>query len=296
MVLTKENRPISRLPHLAGFPYKSHFIIINNIKVYYVDEGPIESIPILLIHGVPTWSYLFRKIIPGLLQKGYRVIAPDLPGFGRSDKPSNKDYYTLARLTNVLVNIVIKLKLKNIVLFGHDWGGILSMSLASENPDKFSGLILSNGYLPRGNEKPPFLFKLWKFITKYSFILPIGKIISYGCDRNITKSDYNAYNLPFINNRNKVAVRVLPQLLLSKSEKDISISMNIWMRMEKWNKPLLTLFSDNDPITAGGDKILQKYIPGSKNQNHKVLKGGHFIPEDAPEELTESIILFIQKL
>lgn len=283
--------------HLDDFPFNSNYLRINEYNTHFIDEGPADATPVLLLHGVPTWSYLFRNVISVLLKNGFRVVAPDLIGFGRSDKPREKEFYTFDRLTNHLALFIEKLNLNNIVLFGHDWGALFGLRLAVENNTIFSGLIISNGLIPRGNEKIPYLFNVWKIITKYSPVLPIGKFIDIACNTKLTKKEKNAYNIPFNSTKDKIAVRLLPQLLPFKfNSPDFITAKIIWEELEKWEKPLLTLFSDNDSITRGGDKILQKHIPGSKGQNHKVLKGGHFIPEDVAEEIGESINQFVKTL
>ncbi len=264
--------------------------------MHYIDEGPIDSQPILLLHGVPTWSYLFRKVIPILVKEGHRVIAPDLIGFGKSDKPAIKEVYTFDNLTKHLNLFIRELNLSNIVLFGHDWGALFGLRLAVENEPLFSGLIISNGLLPRGNEKIPILFSLWKLITKYSPILPIGKLICFGSNSQLNRSERKAYAIPFRNN-SKIAVRVLPQLLPFKpNTPDYITAKDIWKKLEFWEKPILTLFSNNDPVTRGGKKTLQKYIPGARGQKHQVIDGGHFVPEDAPEEIGKAINHFIKTL
>jgi len=282
---------------LEDFTFSSNFIKIQNQNIHYIDEGPPKASPILLLHGVPTWSYLFRKVIPVLVKKGHRVIVPDLPGFGRSDKPKQKEFYTYDVLCNHLSLFIKKLKLQNIVLLGHDWGTILGLRLAVENNERFAGLIMSNGLIPRGDEKVPLLFHLWKIFTKYSPILPVGKLINIATQRNLSKSEKDAYDLPFKQSKNKIALRVLPQLLPFKpNSPDFITAKMIWNELEKWEKPFLTLFSDKDKITKGGDKILQKYIPGTVNQQHIILKGKHFIPEDAGEEIGLIIDQFINTL
>ena len=264
--------------------------------MHYIDEGSIDSQPVLLLHGVPTWSYLFRKVIPILVKEGHRVIAIDLIGFGKSDKPTIKEIYTFDYLTQCLNLFIRELNLSNIVLFGHDWGALFGLRLAVENEPLFSGLIVSNGFVPKGKEKIPILFSLWKFITKYSPILPIGRLISFGSNNQLNGSEIKAYDLPFCNN-NKMAVRVLPQLLpFEPNTHDYITAKAIWNKLEFWKKPLLTIFSNNDPVTRGGEKILQKYIPGGIGQNHQILDGGHFVPEDAPEEIGKAINQFIKTL
>lgn len=295
MELTEENRKTNTSLPLVDFPYNSHFTTIDSHKIHYIDEGPAESIPIVLLHGVPTWSYLFRKIIPGLLKEGYRVIAPDIIGFGMSEKPSSKKYYTFDIITDILSKFLATLCLENIVLMGHDWGAIFGFRLAVENDSRFSGLILCNGFLPRGDEKAHYLFSLWKFFTSYSPLLPVGKIVNMGCITSLSKQEKRAYNLPFSNNKSKIAIRILPKLLPFNNN-DIITANEIWGYLQNWKKPVLTIFSSNDPITKGGEGIIQKHIPGATGYNHIILHGGHFLLEDSPDEILIAVNLFMSKI
>ncbi len=213
METLSKNRKVDTKSLLAEFPFSSKILTIEGHNIHYIDEGPLHSLPVVLLHGVPTWSYLFRMIIPGLLKKGYRVVVPDMPGFGKSDKPANKEFYTFERLTNVLSRFLTMLTLNNIVFVGHDWGAILGMRLAVENHKRFAGLIISNGYIPRGDEKIHSIFNLWKFFTKYSPILPIGKLINMSCKRKLSSRERMAYDLPYLSLQSKIAIRILPQLL-----------------------------------------------------------------------------------
>lgn len=281
---------------ISCFPYTPKYFTISGNRVFYIDEGPQNARPVLLIHGVPTWSYLFRNIIPQLLAHGYRVIAPDLPGFGRSDKPSDRKFYTFDNLSEVLRTFVSTLNLNKLVVMGHDWGAILAMRLAAEYQSVLSGLTLCNGYLPRGDEKPHIMFNLWKLITRFSPILPIGNLINQGCLKTLEASDIAAYNLPFSSEKEKLAIRILPGVLPFKNASDIEKSKTIWDKLESSEIPVLTIFSKNDPITRGGQRIIKQYLPGSKKQNHILIPGGHFVPEDAPDDIANSIIQFTDSL
>ncbi len=281
---------------LPDFPYKSNFISIEGTNIHYIDEGLHEARPILLIHGVPTWSYLFRNIIPELLAAGHRVIAPDLLGFGKSSKPTDKDFYTFDKLTYLLKLFIEKLDLRKIVLFGHDWGAILGLRLSIENENRFSGLAISNGYIPRGGEKIHPIFNIWKFVTTYSPLLPVSRFINMGCNMKLTLNEELAYELPFKDFPKKLAIRILPQLLPFNRSPDKENAKTIWKKLELWEKPFITLFSKNDSITRGYDRILQSHVPGAKNQNHQRLEGGHFLPEDSPIELSQAINKFISTI
>ncbi len=288
-----ENSTFNSISQLPDFPFKSNFITILGYNIHYIDEGLRDGKPVILLHGVPTWSYLFRNIIPKLVNAGHRVIAPDLLGFGRSSKPDDREIYSFDNLSKILSIFIEKLNMKNIVLFGHDWGAIFGLRLAIENEERFSGLAISNGIIPRGGEKIHPLFNIWKLVTKYSPVIPVGYIVNFGCRRRLTKNERYAYDLPGSNSGNKSAIRILPQLLPFNGYPNEQTAVKIWEKLEKWEKPIITLFSINDCITRDYDRIIQSHIPGARNQNHKRIAGGHFLPEDSPSELYEAINNFI---
>lgn len=282
---------------LSDYPFQSNLIKINGVQLHYVDEGDKNDSVIFFIHGVPSWSYGFRKIIPNCVEAGLRAVAIDLPGFGRSDKPANSEIYKIENLVELLDEFVARLELKNVVLFVHDWGAIIGLILATKRSEYITGIIACNGLLPIINQKVPFLFRAWKCFTKYSPILPVGRIVDFGSNRKLTKEERVAYNKPFSERKKKNAIRILPQMIpLKKNEPEADLIEESWNELKKWNKPFLTIFSRNDPITKRGEKILQKRIPGAKNQAHQILEGKHFLQEDQPEELSRIIINFYNEL
>lgn len=282
---------------LPDFPYKSNYIEINGVNIHFVAEGKIEAPTILFLHGVPTWSYTFRNIFPLCLAKGFRVIAPDLPGFGKSEKIQDNNFYTLENLVHIIEEFIRQLTLKHVVLYCHDWGAILGMIMAVRNSEHTAGIITSNGMLPVIEQGTSFQFKAWKWFAKYSPWLSPGRIVDFAIKRKLSKIERAGYDFPFSNRKEKTAIRILPGLVPLKKEDDgADLVSECWDKLEKWEKPFLTVFSDSDPITRGGERIIQARIPGAKNQSHRILRGKHFLQEDQPVELGKIIIEFAGKL
>ena len=280
---------------LPDYPFRSNFVTINGMQIHYIDEGESGSPAILFLHGVPTWSFTFRKIIPRCLENGLRVIAPDLPGFGKSEKPRKKEIFTLNNLIEWMEEFIRKRELSRLIIFGHDWGAIIGMILAARNPELFSGMILCNGYLPATGQRIPFQLRLWKWFTRFSPVVPVGCVISCACKRHLSKAERAGYDYPFQRERDKTAIRILPQLIsFRKDKKEVSLFAGSWSQLKSFEKPVLTVFSSDDPITRGGDRIIQSLIPGAGNQPHRLLDGKHFLQEDAPEELAVIICEFVK--
>ncbi len=281
--------------YLTDFPFCSRFTEVDGIQIHYIDEGNHDGPVILLLHGVPAWAYTFRNIIPVCLSAGNRIIAPDLPGFGLSGKPPDRRLYTLGNLSAWLEEFFIKLNLKQTYIFGHDWGVILGMILAARYPRLFSGIIACNGFLPVFPAKAPLIFHLWRLFAGYSPFLPIGTIVNMVCHRRLTGSEKKGYNYPFPNNKDKIAVRILPGLIPLDINNPGAGLINItWDKMAKWHKPFLTVFSESDPIARGGHLILRQRIPGTNNQPSYILPGSHFLQEDAPREIGDIINNFVK--
>ena len=218
-------------------------------------------------------------------------MALDLPGFGLSEKPISRELYTMDFLVNVVGGFINQLEISNSVLFAHDWGGVLGLQLASTYEPPFSGLILCNSLLPVEGMKIPFLFRLWRCFARYSPVLPVAMVVNLACDKRLSRVQKHGYNYPFKSGEDKKAIRLMPQLLPFKSgQSGFSEIKKAWAGLAGFEKPVLTLFSDRDPITRGGEKLILDRIPGAQNQNHRILHGGHFIQEDAPHEIANHII------
>ncbi len=286
----------SRFNELKDYPFQSHYVDVNKIRLHYLDEGPCEARPVLLLHGVPAWSYLYRHIIRRISDAGLRVIVPDLIGFGKSDKLYYRKDHTYESHIRWITNFIELLDLKNIILFGHDWGSLIGLRIAARYPELFSGIIISNGMLPTGEQAFHITFKIWKLIARYSPFLPVDLIIKSGVTRKMDKQEKRAYRAPFPSSKFKAGIRALPGLVPgSPDDTEAKANRTAWESLGKWDKHFLTLFSISDPITRGGDEYLQKRIPGACGQNHKRLEAQHFIPEDRSTELADNILKFIEK-
>jgi haloalkane dehalogenase len=286
--------PESRFNDLKDFPFNPHYIDINGLRMHYLDEGPAEAKPVLLLHGVPTWSFLYRNMISKIACAGNRVIVPDLIGFGRSDKPINKSGHSYKAHIEWIKIFIELLDLKNIILFGQDWGSLIGLRIAAEQPDLFAGIIISNGMLPTGEQKMHITFKIWEIIARYSPLIPVDLVVSAGIKGRLNKEEKRAYRAPFQSAKYMAGIRAMPKHVpVSFNDTESLANREAWKEFAKWDKPFLTAFSDGDPITKGGDKYLQDKIPGTKGQNHVTLNGGHFIQEDRAEELAEIIINFV---
>lgn len=280
---------------LPDYPFISHFQEVEGCRLHYIDVGAREAPVVLFLHGVPTWSYTFRKIISLVVEAGYRAVAPDLPGFGLSQKEIPMEIFSLKWLAKMMAGFLDKCRISKPVLFAHDWGGIIGMMLASEKPDIFTGLILCNSLLPPPGIKLPFLFRLWRCFARYSPVLPVATIVNVACMRVLTKTEKQGYSYPFRSGGDKKVLRMMPRLLpLKEGQPGYSEVLKAWSRLTGYKEPVLTLFSQGDPITRGGNRIIQDRIPGARNQAHKVLKGGHFVQEDVPVEIANSILAFMR--
>ena len=297
MINSKINSEKEKRLLLSDYPYQPNFVEIEDVNIHFIAEGKIDAPTILFLHGVPTWSYTFRNIFPVCINEGYRVIAPDLPGFGKSEKPAASKFYSLHSLVEFMAEFIMRLELKHIVLFGHDWGALIGMVLAAKYPERFAGIITCNGLLPVTGQKIPAVFHVWKQFAKYSPVLPVGEIVNYACNRKLTKAEKAAYNFPFLKRKDKKPIRILPGIIpLKKDDAGYDLLKESWQALEKWKKPFLTVFSNNDPITKGGEKIIQSRILGTAGQPHKILEGKHFLQEDAPEKLGEIINDFVKSV
>jgi haloalkane dehalogenase len=283
--------------NLKDYPFAPNYIQIDELRMHYLDEGSPSGNVILLMHGEPTWSYLYRKIIPLLSREGYRVIAPDLIGFGKSDKPSELTDYSYKNHVNWITKFTQTLDLQNITLFCQDWGGLIGLRVAAENEALFAGIIASNTGLPTGDQPPSEAFKQWQEFSQVVPVFPTGNIVKGGCFNKLSAEEIAAYDTPFPEEKYKVSARIFPKLVPTTPDDPASEdNRKAWHVLMKWQKPFLTCFSDSDPITKGGDIILQGMIPGTKGQAHKTIeKAGHFIQEDKPEELARIILEFMQK-
>ncbi len=288
--------PDERFENLPDFPYEPHYIEIDGIRIHYVDEGPKDAEVILLMHGEPSWSFLYRHMIPILVEAGFRIIAPDLVGFGRSDKPSKQEDHTYAKHVKWMSTLVEQLDLQKINLFCQDWGSLIGLRIALENQDQFSRIVLSNGGLPTGEQGMTDAFLTWRKFSRESPKFDIGFLIQGATTTKLTKEIIKGYDAPFPDDTYKAGARILPSLVpISIEDPEHDTNKKAFEQLGKWKKPFLTAFSDSDPVTRGGDKPLQRYIPGALGQKHTTIKNaGHFVQEDKGPELAKIIIEFIK--
>lgn len=290
--------PESCFHSLDDYPYEPHYVDIDvlGLRMHYIDEGDPASSPVLMLHGEPTWSYLYRHMIPVCAAAGHRVIAPDLVGFGKSDKPAAKGHYSYQRHVGWMAAFITALDLRGITLFCQDWGSLIGLRVAMEHEDRFERIVVGNGGLPTGlghmhmPTTNAAAFLAWRAYATLSPTLPISKIVGFGCERELTSGERRAYDAPFIGRRSKAGARVFPRLVpINPRNEAVPANRAAWDHLAQWQKPFLTLFSDGDPITRGFDRVLQEHVPGASGQPHHRVRGGHFLQEDAGEELAARI-------
>ncbi len=301
--------PSERFLNLKDYPFAPHYMQIDKYRIHYLDEGPADGVPILLIHGEPTWSYLFRKMIPVLTAAGHRVIAPDLVGFGKSDKPAREDDYSYQMQVDVMSEFVRRLELQDATYFGQDWGGLVGLRVVAADPDRFTRVVVSNTGLPAASGLSGWfgysLFKLavwwegavtfeelqqevsfprWVAYSYHVEDLPVGQLMGFmGGDPDVIA----AYEAPFPDARYKAGAQIMPYLVPSQLVENEAA----WSVFEQWDKPFLVAFTDSDPITKGGEQVFIDRVPGAINVS--ISGAGHFVQEDAGPELAALINSFI---
>jgi haloalkane dehalogenase len=291
--------PDSRFADLLDYPFAPHYLTVRDadgteLRLHYVDEGPREAAPVLLMHGEPSWSFLYRKMITGLAAKGHRAVAPDLIGFGKSDKPTEQSDYTFERHVRWMSDWLIAMKLENITLFCQDWGGLIGLRLVAAFPQRFARVVVGNTGLPIGtgmNEG----FKQWLNFSQSVPELPIGEILAMGTKNGLSDAVKAAYVAPFPDETYKAGARRFPALVpVTPEHGSVAENKAAWEVLGRFNKPFLTAFSDSDPVTKGGERIFQERVPGTEGQPHTIVKdAGHFLQEDASDELVDIIHRFI---
>lgn len=286
--------PHSRFENLPGYDFSPHYVTVDELQMHYVDEGSGETV--LLLHGEPSWSYLYRKMIPPLRAAGFRVIAPDLIGFGKSDKPLRIADYTYARHVAWMREFIERLELSSIHLFCQDWGSLIGLRVAAENEARFARIAVGNGALPTGDENFPRVFRIWRGFARWSPWFPIGRIVDTGTVNKLTAAEIAAYDAPFPSAKYKAGTRAFPRLVPTEPDNIASDAVRqAWQKLETWQKPFLTTFSNRDPIMRSGDKVFQARVPGAKDQPHVTIRNaGHFLQEDKGEELAKVLIEFFR--
>lgn len=277
---------------IPDYPFAPHYHqVTHDLRLHYVDEGPRDAPPVLMLHGEPTWSYLYRHVIPPVAAAGLRALAPDLIGFGKSDKPAQRDDYSYAGQVAWLRHWIEALDLRDITLVCQDWGSLIGLRLAAELPERFAAIVLGNGALPDGRTAISPAFKIWRAFSRYSPWFPIGRIVQGGTRRRLSKAERAAYDAPFPSEAHKVATRAYPSLVpISRDMPGAADNLRAWKVYEQWQKPFVCCFSDGDPITGGLDQEFLRRVPGARGQNHITLHGGHFMQEDDAARLAQLAI------
>jgi haloalkane dehalogenase len=287
--------PEAAFEGVTDYPFAPHYLDVTdalsgaNLRVHYIDEGPRDAPVVLMMHGEPSWSYLYRKMVAPVVAAGFRVVAPDLIGFGKSDKPAAQSDYSYARHVAWMRSWVEQLDLQNVTLACQDWGSLVGLRLVAEMPDRFAGVALSNGGLPEGGDAPR-AFAIWRAFSKWSPVFPIGKIVSAGTKRGLSPEEIAAYDAPFPNSSFKAGARIFPSFVPFENNVAIPDQKRAWQVFDTWEKPFLCCFSDQDRITRGGESRFIGRVPGTSGQNHRSLHGGHFIQEDDPEGFVACIL------
>jgi len=309
--------PDSRFENLPDYPFEANYVDVQGYRIHYVDQGPKEGETVLLLHGQPSWSYLYRHMIPLLAAKGYRVIAPDNVGFGKSDKPVAQSSHSYQMHVDVMSGFVDAIDLNDATLFAQDWGGLIGLRVVEQRPNRFARIMLSNTTLPAmGGIKgwlgyPLFRAAVWnegdvqelnlggdsfsftrwvayaKTVNKFDF----AKLFQAATTRQLSDAELAAYAAPFPSEDTIAGVRMFPTLVASQLRQNQAVMDDFYA---KWSKPVITAFGSEDTLMAGQEKVWQA-LPGAQGQAHTLVKGGaHFIQEDKPEELVEILTNFIQ--
>jgi haloalkane dehalogenase len=287
--------PDAAFADISDYPFDPKYVDIQdaetatNLRVHYIDEGPRDAPVVLMMHGEPSWSYLYRNMVGPVVAAGFRVVAPDLIGFGKSDKPAAQSDYSYARHVAWMRSWLEQLDLQRVTLACQDWGSLVGLRLVSEMPDRFAGVALSNGGLPEGGDAPR-AFAIWRAFSKWSPVFPIGKIVSAGTKRGLSPAEIAAYDAPFPDSSFKAGARIFPSFVPFENNVAVPDQKRAWEVFDRWEKPFLCCFSDQDRITRGGESRFIGRVPGTAGQNHRSLHGGHFIQEDDPDGFVACIL------
>ena len=291
--------PDDRFANLPDFDFAPHYNEITDasgtqLRLHHLDEGPTNAAPVLLMHGEPTWSYLYRHMIPLFTAAGHRVIAPDLVGFGRSDKPAAREAYTYAAHVAWMSDWLKHMDLTEITLVCQDWGGLIGLRLWAAMPQRFARIVVANTTLPTGDHPMPPAFKAWRAFSQTVEPFKSGRIVYGGTVSKLTEAEQNAYDAPFPDDRYLAGARQFPLLVPDTPDNPESAANRAaWQVIRGLKTPVLTVFGAEDKIMAGAEKVFQK-LPGAQGQDHAVLPGaGHFLQEDVGPELARRTNAFI---
>ena len=293
--------PEERFADLPDYPFEPNYAEVRDgeggtLRVHYLDEGPSDAAPVLLVHGEPSWSYLYRHMVPVLVDAGHRVVVPDLVGFGRSDKPTRQTDYSYARHVAWLSELVFDhLDLRDATFFGQDWGGLLGLRLVAAEPDRFARVVIGNSGLPTGHGPASEAFLRWQRFSQTTPVFPIGDLVGSACTTELSAAVVAAYDAPFPDDTFKAGARIFPSFVpTNPDDPETAPNQAAWRVLEAFQKPFLCAFSDSDPVTAGGDAPFLAKVPGARGRQHPTIVGaGHFLQEDAGPELAAVIRDFI---
>lgn len=310
--------PEASFANLVDYPFAPHYVEIEGYRVHYLDEGPQDGELVLLMHGQPSWSYLYRHMIPLLTAQGYRVIAPDLVGFGKSDKPTKKSDHSYQMHIDVMSEFARQLDLRDATLFAQDWGGLIGLRMVAEDPDRYARIMISNTGLPAAGgiqgwlgypmiqfqvwregkpdeiaDNGEFRFTRWIAWALHSENFDLPTLFQGATTRDLSAAELAGYAAPFPNEDYRAATRIFPYMVPSQLRQNQRVMDDVFAA---WDKPFLTAFGDSDPVTAGGEIVWQETVPGAAGQAHTKIEGGnHFIQEDKPEELVGLLTAFIEQ-
>jgi haloalkane dehalogenase len=281
---------------LPDFAYPPRYVDAGGLRLAYVEAGPADGEPVLLLHGEPSWSFLYRTVMPVLAGAGLRAIAPDLAGFGRSDKPAEISDHTYARHVEWIRAFAFdQLDLSRLTLVGQDWGGLIGLRLVAEHPDRFARVVAANTLLPTGDEPMPGIWLRFREVVRTSPVLSVSRLVQSGCQSPLPQDVLAAYDAPFPDERFMAGVRAMPGLVpTSPDDPAAEANRAAWRQLSAWDKPFLVAFSDRDPITGAAAPVLKRAVPGAAGIEHPVIESaGHFLQEDAGERLGAVIADFV---
>jgi haloalkane dehalogenase len=290
-----------RFADLPDFPWAPSYAEVpdgegGTLRMAYVEAGPADGPVALLLHGEPTWSFLYRHVLRVLAGAGVRAIAPDLVGFGRSDQPTAVGDHSYARHVEWTRALVLDhLDLRDITLVGQDWGGLIGLRLVAEHPDRFARVVAANTGLPTGDrDMPPVWWEFRRAVEKAP-MLDVGRLVASGCAQGLDDAARAAYDAPFPDEASKTGPRAMPLLVPTRPDDPATLANRAaWEVLARWDRPFLTAFSDGDPITGAMAPILRRLVPGAAGLEHPVVAGaGHFLQEDAGEELGRIVAAFM---
>jgi haloalkane dehalogenase len=289
--------PDARFVGLPDFDYRPHYIEVGppTVRMAYVDEGLRDAPAVLLLHGEPTWGYLYRHMVPPLVAAGLRVVVPDLIGFGRSDKPARVSDYSYQRHVDWVTSLLDTLDVTDLTLFCQDWGSLIGLRIAGLEPDRFARIVVANGFLPAGQQPANLAFRAWRAFARWSPVLPISRIVDTGTRRKLSRAERAAYDAPFPTRRHLAGARAFPMLVPTDADDPaMPAQQEAWAGLGHFERPFLTVFGTGDPILGRADKPFHAHVPGCAGQPHDRIPGGHFLQEDQGAELARRTIELVR--